>query len=427
MLSNTPTKPKSFLAAVDFFETKGTSHSPDWTIEDSLNELKELAVTAELDVVGSIIQKRDHPDDKYYLGKGKLAEIQEIIKENEIEVLITDDELLPSQEKNLEKLLEIKVIDRTALILDIFAARAQTHEAQLQVELAQLSYLLPRLTRMWTHLSRLGGGIGTRGPGEKQLEVDKRKINERITHLKKELKKVSESRKLHRAKRQNLPLFTASLVGYTNAGKSTLLNKLTKSDVLVEDKLFATLDPTTRRLTLPNHDTILITDTVGFIKKLPHQLVNAFHSTLEEVMFSDVLLHVVDVSHPKFLAFIETAENLLTELKVQEKLTILVLNKVDKVDYKKIEPLIKHYDDYIFISALKGINLDELERRIMLKLKKFYSIFDYKIPYAKQTIVDLLHKNSRIINLEYQEDFIHAKVEINKILGEKIMGQMIGS
>jgi GTP-binding protein HflX len=413
-------KSKAFLVAIEY-----ANESEAWTSADSLNELKELALTAKLEVVGSMIQKKDHPDEKYYLGIGKLTELQTIIKENQIEVLITDDELLPSQEKNLEKFLEIKVIDRTALILDIFAARAHTHEAQLQVELAQLNYLMPRLTRMWTHLSRLGGGIGTRGPGEKQLEVDKRRINERITHLKKELKKVTQSRKLHRDRRQDLPILTVCLVGYTNAGKSTLMNQLTKADVLVEDKLFATLDPTTRRLALPNNDTILITDTVGFIKKLPHQLVNAFHSTLEEVFFSDLLLHVVDVSHPKFPAFIETANNIMEELKVAGKSTILVLNKVDRVDYKTIEPLIKQNDDYIFISALKDISIDELLRRIMLKLKRFYSIFDYKISYNKQAVLDLLYKHSRIISLDYKEDFIQAKVEIHRILGEKIMGQLL--
>ncbi len=459
--------PLAFLIAVDLENNK-----TDWNSFDSIQELSELAITAGLTVYGSLIQKREYLDEKYYLGKGKLAEIKEIVIENQIEVLIADDELSPVQEKNLEKYFGIKIIDRTALILDIFAARAHTHEAQLQVELAQLTYLMPRLTRMWEHLSRLGGGIGTRGPGEKQLEVDKRRIKDRIAHLKKNLKEVSSIREIQRRKRQDLPIFSVCLIGYTNAGKSTLLNQLTKANVLTEDKLFATLDPTTRRLQLPNNDTVLLTDTVGFIKKLPHQLINAFHATLEAVIYSDLLLQVVDVSHEKYMSFIETAKEILKELDAENKPMVLVMNKIDRVKEleaqrhrgdKKLErlgglrglaplenlsspevqgakplekpksvgatlagaPVKTHGSAVVHISALKKENLDCLLFEIQNALKENYQTIELDLNYNQQDVINLIYEYGKVLKIKYLTKKIKIKAEINKCIMEKITGQFL--
>jgi len=258
---------RTFLIGVESRQSKSL-----WSVEESLAELAELAKTANLTVIGQLSQNREYPDPKSYLGKGKLAALQEAIQMQNIDSVIADDELSPAQHRHLEKQLNVKILDRTSLVLDIFASRAQTAEAQYQVELAQLNYLLPRLTRLWTHLSKLGGGIGTRGPGETQLEVDKRLIKTKIEKLKQALKKVSQHRDTMRKKRNALPTVTTAIVGYTNAGKSTLINRLTDAKVLSQDTLFATLDPTTRKLKLPNHDEIMISDTVGFIQKLSHHI-----------------------------------------------------------------------------------------------------------------------------------------------------------
>lgn len=300
-----------------------------WSVESSIAELAQLADTAGANVVGKLIQRLPLPSKIYYLGKGKLDELLSLKDSLNYNVVIFDDELSPLQQQNLEEVLQVKVIDRAALILDIFAKRARTHEGQLQVELAQHQYLLPRLAGQWSHLERLGGGIGTRGPGESQLETDKRLIRQKIHRLKEQIEQVRKHRWLYRQQRRKSGIPIVAIVGYTNTGKSTLLNALTQADVFVEDKLFATLDPTARRLTLPNNRTILITDTVGFIRKLPPTIIAAFRATLEELTEAALLLHVVDLNSPNAAEQCQTVEDILADLNLIDKPRITALNKID--------------------------------------------------------------------------------------------------
>jgi GTPase len=409
----------TILVGIDYFGMKSK-----WSPQDSIQELAELADTAGLTVVQKFIQNRDKPHNKYFVGKGKLEELNEFCKDNDIKILIADDELTPMQLRNLEETLKIKVLDRTSLILDIFATHARTYEAQLQVEFAQLEYLLPRLTRMWTHLSRLGGGIGTRGPGEKQLEVDKRQIRKKIGTIKTKLEKIKTQRKTRRDKRQTVPIITGTIVGYTNAGKSTLMNTLTKAGVLTEDKLFATLDPTTRKFSLDSKRNILLTDTVGFIQKLPHQLISSFRSTLEETVDANFLLHLIDVSHPNWLNMLETANNTLKELKADQAPKIYVFNKMDLVpDLNSIIHEFYDFEPKIFISAKLNKNIDSLIHTILDLLQKQNKVIEYSIPYQKMDIVNLIHNNAEILEEKYEEK-IHIKANINSIIGEKILGQL---
>ena len=306
---------------------KGTGGS--WSVESSVDELAQLAGTAGASVVGKLIQRLPIPSATHYLGKGKLAELVELKNTANYSVVIFDDELSPLQQRNLEEALQVKVIDRAALILDIFAKRARTREGQLQVELAQHQYLLPRLVGQWSHLERLGGGIGTRGPGESQLETDRRLIHRRINRLKAQSEEVRKHRMLYRQQRKRSGIPIVALVGYTNAGKSTLLNALSHADVFVEDKLFATLDPTTRRLTLPDNSTVLVTDTVGFIRKLPPIIVTAFRATLEELAEASLLLHVADLASHNAPEQCQAVEDILADLKLMEKPRITALNKID--------------------------------------------------------------------------------------------------
>ena len=354
-------------------EVKGASNS--WPLEDSLEELSLLARTAGAEVAGRITQRLKAPNPAYFIGRGKLEEIIRLREELRYDLVIFDDELSPAQQRNLEKILEVKVIDRTALILDIFARRAQTHEGRLQVELAQHEYLLSRLAGLWPHLERLGGGIGTRGPGEKQLETDRRLIERRIQRLRKEIESVRKHRALYRRRRSKAGIPIVALVGYTNAGKSTLLNTLGHAHVLVEDKLFATLDPVTRRLTLPDGRKVLLTDTVGFIQKLPPMLVAAFKATLEELSEADLLLHLVDVTHKNAVQQARTVEEVLTELGLGGKPRLLALNKIDLlakeaglsgeelVDYY-FQQLRLHRGNILLISAAKGWGLGRLLQRL---------------------------------------------------------------
>jgi GTP-binding protein HflX len=300
-------------------------------LEYSLEELERLAETAGAKVVRKFTQQLKNVTPATLMGRGKIEEIQSSLKELHPDLIIIDEDLSPAQQRNLESAFKLRVVDRSQLILDIFAQRARSNEGKLQVELAQLEYLLPRLTRQWTHLSRLGGGIGTRGPGETQLEVDRRRIRERISHLKRRLKTVERTRMLQRKEREEVPFATVALVGYTNAGKSTLMNALTRAGVFVEDKLFATLDPTTRALKLPNGDKVMVVDTVGFINKIPHSLIEAFKSTLEEVRRADLLLHLVDMANPLFQEQIQVIEEVLDEIGAGEIPSILVPNKIDVV------------------------------------------------------------------------------------------------
>lgn len=346
-----------------------------WSEVQSLDELAQLAHTAGAGVVGTMIQRLDKPSPTY-LGKGKLAELAQRKGELNYNVVIFDTELSPTQQRNLENVLQVKVIDRTALILDIFARRARTREGQLQVELAQHQYLLPRLAGQWSHLERLGGGIGTRGPGESQIETDRRLIRNRIRRLKTELEEVRRRRELYRQRRRKAGIPIVSLVGYTNAGKSTLLNALSQASVPAEDKLFSTLDPVTRRLTLPDNQQFLLTDTVGFIRKLPTTLVAAFRATLEELAEADLLLHIVDVTHPQAVEQCQTVEDILSDLGLATKPRLTVLNKVDllsndggripevwegnEIIKQLCQQLAPPCEGTIFASAAKGWGLDKL-------------------------------------------------------------------
>ena len=304
-----------------------------WSLQDSLAELGQLARSANARVAGTVTQRLDRPTNSY-VGKGKLEEIQDLARDGRFDTVVCDDELTPTQQLNLERALDenVKVIDRTALILDVFARRALTHEGRLQVELAQHEYLLPRLAGQWSHLERLGGGIGTRGPGEAQIETDRRLVRTRIQRVKRSLEDVRRHRRLHRARRKELGLPTAGLVGYTNAGKSTLLNSLTGASVAVEDKLFSTLDPVTRSIRLPSGRELLLTDTVGFIQKLPATVVAAFRATLEEAQEAAFIVHVVDITHPNAGAQADVVDDVLADLSLGDKPRILVLNKVDLVE-----------------------------------------------------------------------------------------------
>lgn len=347
---------KAVLIAVD--TGKG------WNCEASLLELEELAKTAHAVVVGKLSQKMEEPHPVTYFGKGKINELLHLINESHCDLVIVDDELDPTQQRNLEKELHIKVIDRVALILDIFAERAQTKEGKLQVELAQMEYLLPRLSGQWSHLERLGGGIGTRGPGETQIETDKRIIRKRIAKIKEQIEDVRRHRKLLRDHRTFIPI--VSLVGYTNAGKSSLLNMLTEANVYAENKLFATLDTTVRKRRLESGRSILLTDTVGFIQKLPPQIVDAFKATLEELDDADLLLHVVDITDPNAADQCQTVEDIIKDMGLQEKPVITVLNKCDLLETRDNDEELS--EDTIFVSAKTGEGLPELLELIDKKM-----------------------------------------------------------
>lgn len=385
-----------------------------WEINDSLDELAELTVTAGAEVRGRIIQKRPSPDPSYYIGLGKIQELSLISQELSIDVIIFDDELSPAQQRNIEMQTAAKIVDRTALILDIFAQRARTKEGKLQVELAQLKYLLPRLTGQGSTLSRLGGGIGTRGPGETKLEVDRRRIRRRISDLETEIDTVQKHRHLHRQNRLSIPIPIVSLVGYTNAGKSTLLNTLTQAGVLAEDKLFATLDPTIRKVSLPSGRDILLTDTVGFIQKLPHHLVAAFRATLEEVIEADLLLHVIDSSHPKAAEQSDAVYHVLKQLKAHEKPIITVLNKIDRIDNPQVlERLKRDYPNPAAISALFNTGLEELLTIIERQLTSGATPYTLRIPYAASGVASQVRDNGRIISEEYKDNYIEIIVEFS--------------
>ena len=350
-------------------EIKGAPHL--WTVEDSLEELRLLARTAGAKVVSTLNQRLDKRTQTY-VGKGKLDEIKALLDNVEANVVIFDDELTPTQQRNLEEALDVKVIDRTALILDVFARRAQTHEGRLQVELAQHEYLLPRLVGQWSHLERLGGGIGTRGPGETQLETDRRLIRNKIQKLKRELEQVRQHRSLYRQRRQRQGVPVVSLVGYTNAGKSTLLNALSHAGLIAEDKLFSTLDPVTRKISLPGNKSFLITDTVGFIQKLPPTLVAAFRATLEEIEEADGILHVIDITHQNAAEQVQVVDDLLADLHLEAKARILVLNKIDLLvdqdlgeEYAKRLKTPLDQNRVVTVSATKAWGLEKLLKAIV--------------------------------------------------------------
>ncbi len=385
-------------------------------IEDNLEELEELVKTAGAVVIGHLIQKKEHIDTATYLGSGKTGELAALVAESGATGVVCDDELSPIQLTNLERELETKVMDRTMVILDIFAGRANTREGKIQVELAQLKYRSSRLIGMRSSMSRLGGGIGTRGPGEKKLEIDRRVIRDRIAQLSKELEDVKQHREVMRKQRMegNLPI--VSIVGYTNAGKSTLLNHLTDAGVLEEDKLFATLDPTSRNYKLGNGQEIIITDTVGFIRKLPHHLINAFRSTLEEARYADIILHVVDASNPHADIQILTVYETLRGLGVTDKPVITAFNKIDKL---KDMPVLKDLSaDYtINISAKHELGFDTLSDTLAEVINKTRCYVEKLIPYADAGLINRIHKSGTLLEEEYREDGIYIRAYVDKSMG----------
>jgi GTP-binding protein HflX len=387
-------------------------------IEESMAELEHLAVTAGLDVVGKTVQPVRRIQAATFVGTGKVREIEALAAETQASVVLFDDPLTPAQQRNLEKATTRKVIDRSALILDIFAQRARSLEGRMQVELAQLQYLLPRLTRQWAHLSRLGGGVGTRGPGETQLEVDRRRVRERVAVLRRRLADVARTRRLHQQERQAVPCPTVALVGYTNAGKSTLMNALTHAGVLVENRLFATLDPTVRRLRLPGGLVVLLADTVGFIHKLPHQLVEAFKSTLEQVVAADLLLHVVDVSHPAWPEQAAVVERVLDEIGAGERPVLRVLNKIDVGDPAN-PPRAARSDD-VLISAAAERGLPTLLARIEERLSAGLDRVRCELPAGRGDVLAQLRRTGRILE-EYHRDGV---VTVTALLPPKTAGQL---
>lgn len=382
-----------------------------WTVDDSLEELKQLADTAGATVIKKFIQKRPKPDPAFFIGRGKVQELALYAQQENIDLCIFDDELSPAQQRNIESVMGIRILDRTALILDIFAQRARTNEGKLQVELAQLQYMLPRIMGKGLMLSRLGGGIGTRGPGETKLEVDRRRIRDRIAFIKDQIEKVKAVRSLHRSKRKKNNVFEVSLVGYTNAGKSTLLNTLTNSDIYAKDQLFATLDPTTRQLTLPNKQEIIITDTVGFIQRLPHQLIAAFRSTLEVVTEADLLVHVIDVSHELYKEQAAAVHEVLKEIGAETKPVITVYNKIDKLPTdSKLADRLALEEDTVCISAAKKLNLESLQQMIESHLKSKAVEVTLCIPYAETAKAAQLHETANVLEQEYTENGAVMKV-----------------
>ncbi|MFG0216686.1 GTPase HflX [Brevibacillus porteri] len=367
----------------------------------SMEELHELADTAGVEVLDVITQNRDRVDSAWYLGTGKIDEIAQRAEELDVDVIIFNDELSPSQTRNLDKVFDCKVIDRTQLILDIFAGRAQSREGKIQVELAQYNYLLPRLAGQGKQLSRLGGGIGTRGPGETKLESDRRHIRKRISELKQQLEDTVRTRQLHRERRKKNNVFQIALVGYTNAGKSTILNKLTNANTLQEDKLFATLDPTTRQLELPSGLDVLLTDTVGFIQDLPTSLVAAFRSTLEGVKEADLILHVVDSHHPDFQVHMEVVDKILRELKAEEIPLLVVFNKADMLVEGTYLP---RADESILISAMRENDLEQLLTRIESFALQSFNEMKLRVPVERGDILSLLHRDGVEMEQEFNEE-----------------------
>ena len=389
----------------------GVSEQEGDDAEDSVTELAELVKTAGATVVGTLIQKRETIHPGTYVGTGKVEEIAQLIAQTGATGIVCDDELSPAQLRNLENMLDTKVMDRTLIILDIFAARATTSEGKIQVELAQLKYRLSRLSGLGKTMSRLGGGIGTRGPGEKKLEIDRRLINDRIAQLNRELKEVVKHREITRAKRAKSEVPVVAIVGYTNAGKSTLLNHLTDAEVLEEDKLFATLDPTTRMLELDGHQQVLLTDTVGFIRKLPHHLIEAFKSTLEEAKYADYIFHVVDASNPQMDKQMHIVYETLDHLGVKNKKMVTLFNKMDQRTEK--EPLQDFRADHILqISAANNQGLDEIKALLQEMLREDKVYIERVIPYAQAGIIQLVREKGELVSEEYVPEGIEIKAYV---------------
>jgi GTP-binding protein HflX len=416
----TPPKERAFLVGVELFKKPGLL-----TLADSLSELALLAETAGLKVVGELTQKLDHPNVETYIGPGKVDELKALAEETLAQVVVFDDELNPRHQRELEEALSanLRVLDRTALILDIFAQHAQTSEGMTQVELAQYEYYLPRLTRQWTHLARQAGGgggragstggVGLRGPGETQLEVDRRQIRTRIANLKKQLEKVRAHRERYRAQRKRARLPTVALVGYTNAGKSTLLNRLAKSEVYVADQLFATLDPTTRRVELPGGYQALFTDTVGFIQKLPTSLIAAFRATLEEIAAAELLLHIVDISHPNALNQAEAVQETVQEIGAGHIPVITALNKIDLLSNPdSARETMNNYPTAVAISGLTGSGIPDLLKLIQMELYEKYTPIKVHLPYQQGALISMFHEMGQIERIEHRRSGVDIKGRI---------------
>ena len=393
----------------------------EWSLRSTLEELKSLAETAQAVPVSQVLQFRDRIDPAWYIGRGKAEEIARMAEENEADLVIFDQELSPAQLRNLEELIPCKVIDRTQLILDIFAQRARTKEGKIQVELAQLKYLLPRLAGKGKAMSRLGGGIGTRGPGEKKLETDRRHIRRQISVLTKQLAEIKKHRKLHQERRKKNGIPQVALVGYTNAGKSTLLNQLTGAGVLSENRLFATLDPTSRQLVLPSGKEVILTDTVGFIRQLPHHLIAAFRSTLEQVKEADLLLHVVDASHPEAMEQVEAVEQVLTDLNAADIPVLMVWNKADRLE----RGLPEGWDpDHLMISAFNEQDLNRLKARVEQALQQEMIIGQAEIPVMRGDWISLLHHKAEMIESNTDDLMMVIKFRLSPADFDQLPGEL---
>jgi len=389
----------------------------DWTVDERLEELERLLYTAGAEVVEHIVQNRESPDPTYLVGRGKVEEIEELRKASAADLVVFDAELSPGQRRNLEEHIDCKVIDRTQVILDIFAQRARTREGKLQVELAQLTYGLTQLVGSREALSRLGGGIGTRGPGETKLEVDRRRIRQRIQGLKRDIESVRRHRELGRREREKSPVAVAALAGYTNAGKSTLLNNLTGASVFVEDKLFATLDPTTRGMRLPSGQEVLITDTVGFIRDLPHELIAAFRATLEEITEADLIIHVVDGSHAAAQKQVEAVERVLADIGVRDVPIILVINKADL----GVHLSLPGERAAVVISALKGVGFGELRAAMDRELQAKRLVITLKVPYSRQDLIAIMHEHGKVTSQDYGATAITVTGEVESVWAKKLL------
>jgi len=411
-----------FLVGVELKSRNG----PD--LRESLDELAELANTAGGQVVGDGLQKLASPCAATFIGKGKAAEFALHCRQADVDTVIFDDELSPAQSRNLERVFNCKVLDRTSLILDIFAQRARTREGKLQIELAQLQHLLPRLTRFWGHLSRQKGGIGMRGgEGETQLETDRRRVQDRIARISKDLEVVRRQRSTQRQSRQRNHWALASIVGYTNAGKSTLLNKLTGAAVLVEDKLFATLDPATRRLRLPTNQNVLLTDTVGFIRKLPHGLVEAFKATLEEVVQTDLLVHVVDASHPQAEEQMQAVDAVLREIGAEGKPTLMVFNKIDQLNGNNnvLSGFLERHPHGVAISATSGEGIPALLQQLSSQLRPIREFMEFSVPHDRTGVIARLHEVGQVVERNYNGKTARFKARIPPHLREEFAPFMV--
>jgi GTP-binding protein HflX len=395
-------------------------------VEEHLTELEELAFTAGAETIIKIIQDKYSIDPAYYIGRGKADELAALADSNDINLVIFDDDLSPVQLRNLENLVKRKIIDRSGLILDIFASRAKTKEAKTQVELAQLQYMLPRLTRAWTHLSKQYGGIGTKGPGETQIETDRRIIRTRISHLKEKLDKIELQRETQSKGRKDF--IRISLVGYTNAGKSTLFNLITKSGVLAENRLFATLDSTTRSLDIGISQKLLLSDTVGFIRKLPPNLIASFKSTLKEVRDADIILHVIDISHPYFEDHINVVEQTLKDLGADKKSELKLFNKIDIVsDKNRIGYVRNKFDNAVIISAERGINISKFKEKLISLVNETYVEENIDLDLADSKTAAKIHSMAEVISTNYDESLIHITYKTNRENSQKIKKLLNGA